>query len=283
VIPAIPSGITATPAGGGIEVTWTDASAFEDGYEVERASATEAFHVVARLAAGTTSYHDAVASDASYVYRVRATRDGGGSGYSAHARLPTAPTTPTAPSGLQVMPARSPGIGVSWTDASSNEDGFRVERSTDGGGNWSTVGTISYAPSSFWDFIDWGARLEAPTCYRVLAYNALGDSPPTATACTTAVAAPTELTATPTAEGTVLLTWRDNSAVEDGYCVYAERAGDCFAGDMWPGCVELPPNTTSYVDVGYGPCGEPTYDYQVAAMKDGGWSDFAQVPWTPYP
>jgi hypothetical protein len=282
-LPLAPTDLTATAAGGGIDLGWTDHSAVEDGYEVERASATEAFHVLARLPASTTRYHDAVASDVTYTYKVYATRDGGGSAYANFATAAVAATKPAAPGGLQVMPGGSPAVGVSWTDASSNEAGFRVERSTDAGASWSSAGTTRYAPSSVWDFMDRGAALEAPTCYRVLAYNDLGDSPPSATACTTAVAAPTELTATPTAEGTVLLTWKDNSAVEDGYCVYAERAGDCFAGDMWPGCLELAPNTTSYVDPGYGPCGEPTYDYQVAAIKDGGWSDFAVVPWTPYP
>jgi hypothetical protein len=107
-------------------------------------------------------------------------------------------------------------------------------------------------------------------CYRVIAYNGAGDSPPSDPACTTPPAAPGNLTATSVPEG-VQLTWTDNSAVEDGY--YVVLITDCREQpDYWIG---LPANSASYLDTSGYWCFGPTLAYYVVATKDGGWSDFS--------
>lgn len=79
---------------------------------------------------------------------------------------------PSAPSGLAAAPAPPTSISLSWQDNSGNEDGFRIERSTNG---------VSFTPVS-----DTLANVTAYTnsdlsCgvayyYRVLAFNAAGTS-----------------------------------------------------------------------------------------------------------
>src|SRR2546426_12819083 len=60
---------------------------------------------------------------------------------SLHDALPI--STPNAPSATDAVPWSSSTIEVTWTDNSAIEDGFRVERSLDGGTSWATVSTTA--------------------------------------------------------------------------------------------------------------------------------------------
>jgi hypothetical protein len=270
-LPADPTDLVATAVDGAINLTWSDNSAVEGGYEVQRTDGITAYVVVAQLPVNSTSYRDgSVIRDVTYRYIVRATRDGGGSYYSNVASAVVATVPPAAPGGVQAIPWGSTAVGITWADNSTNEEGFRVERSTDAGASWATVRTSWFAAYYPDQFVDGGRTSEQQVCYRVFAYNSAGDSPPSETDCTTPPAAPTNLTATPVPEG-VQLTWTDNSAVEDGY--YVELITDCAEQpDYW---ILLPANSTSYLDTSGAWCFGPALAYYVVATKDGGWSDFS--------
>lgn len=83
-------------------------------------------------------------------------------------------TVPAAPSGLTATANGSSSINLSWTDNSTDETGFKVERKTGSGGTWSEIagslaaGSTSYTSSS----------LSANTTYyyRVRSFNATGNS-----------------------------------------------------------------------------------------------------------
>jgi hypothetical protein len=64
-------------------------------------------------------------------------------------------------------------LTLSWTDNSSNEDGFTIERQTGLTGTFAEVGTASANANSYVD-----SNLPAATtyCYRVRAFNTTGDS-----------------------------------------------------------------------------------------------------------
>ncbi|TME21283.1 MAG: fibronectin type III domain-containing protein [Chloroflexi bacterium] len=154
-------------------------------------------------------------------------------------------------------------VGVTWTDNSSNEEGFRFERSADGGTAWVAAGTTA---ANIQSGIDTGVASEVRVCYRVVAFSGKGDSPPSNTACVTPIAGPTDL-----ADRMGLLTWTDNAASEDGYEVWVM---DAF-GPAYDGLIAtLPPNTTSYQTGG---CALWCHGFGVIAFKNDTHSDWATV------
>lgn len=72
-LPLAPDNLQASGEGGKITVTWTDRSARETGYRVERATAGGLFSEIASLPANTTKYLDeSLTTGTEYRYRVRA-------------------------------------------------------------------------------------------------------------------------------------------------------------------------------------------------------------------
>ena len=268
-VPRMPANLAANlPGDGSVQLSWTDNSSLEDGYQVQRDGPAT---VLATLPANSTSYRDpAPAPDNTYWYCVFPTRDGG-TGDGACVQVVVASTPPAAPSDLGVQPTSSSSIAGSWTDQSTNEAGFRVERSTDGGANWVAAATTGIDESSFNDA---GLSAEQRVCYRVIAFNNVGDSPPSNTACTTPPAAPSDLTVTAVDATTVDLAWTDNSAVEDGYEVWVDDGYGSFYS-----IASLASNTTSFR---YQDSCAYCFTYYIVAIKDGGRSDFSNG-WLPSP
>jgi glucose/arabinose dehydrogenase len=85
---------------------------------------------------------------------------------------PAAPAPPAAPSGLSATAASSTGINLSWTDNSSDETGFRIERSPDGVA-FSEVATVGAGVTSY---ANTGLAPQTTYSYRVRAYNGNGSS-----------------------------------------------------------------------------------------------------------
>ena len=257
-----------------IDVSWQDNASNEIGFEVHRSTAgpSGAFTLLASIGAGSVSYDDAGLTPArQYCYKIRAFRRADGkTGYSAFSNTACAttpvPPVPAAPSGADAKPANSTTVDVRWIDNANNEDGFRVQRSADAGSTWTTVGTAGPNITSSRDV---GLASEQQVCYRVIAFNAGGDSPPSNSDCTTPPAGPTGLSATGGAGPTVDLAWTDNSAVEDGYEVQRAPAGGAFSA-----VADLPANSTSYHDAAVT---GGTYWYQVRAKKDAGFSDVSST------
>src|SRR5262249_30396695 len=101
-------------------------------------------------------------------------------------------------------------LTLTWTDNSTNENGFTIERKTGTDGTYAQVATVEANVTSYTD-----ASLADGTtyCYQVRAFNSAEISAPSNEACaTTAV---TSSTATSTAQ--LSLTWTDNSTNEDGF------------------------------------------------------------------
>lgn len=82
-------------------------------------------------------------------------------------------SAPNAPTGLSASAASSSQINISWSDNSSNETGFRIERKTGSGGTYSEVTTVGANVTSYSN-----SGLSASTAYyyRVRAYNGTGNS-----------------------------------------------------------------------------------------------------------
>ncbi len=81
-------------------------------------------------------------------------------------------TIPNAPGGLTAT-AGTTSINLAWSDNSSNEDGFRVERSLSSGSGFSLVYTSAPNVSAY---SDGGVTAGTPYYYRVKAFNSAGES-----------------------------------------------------------------------------------------------------------
>ncbi len=85
---------------------------------------------------------------------------------------PVSATVPAAPSNLNVQADSPSQITVKWSDNSSNESGFTLQRSLNGS-TWSTIATLGGNATSYID-----SSLSAATTYyyQVSAYNSVGTS-----------------------------------------------------------------------------------------------------------
>ncbi len=85
---------------------------------------------------------------------------------------PTPPAPPAAPGNLDATPAGSSAITVSWSDRSSDESGFKLERSQDGV-NFSQIASLQANNSSYRD-----DNLSPDTLYsyRARAWSSVGNS-----------------------------------------------------------------------------------------------------------
>jgi len=267
-----------------IDVSWQHASQNETGFEVHR-STTEpsgTFTVLTTTGANVGTYRDqGLVPLTQYCYQVRAVRVRAvNTTYSAFSNTTcatTPPYPPTPASSAKAVESSSAGVVLSWAEYSSNEDGFRIARSIDNGATWNLAGTVG-ANTTSW-------VTEQQVCYRMVAFNAGGEAPPSNVACTVP-AAPTSLTLTWVGTDAVEYTWEDNSAIEDGYEVWVDYWYYSCNGDSgaWGGTelvARLPANSTSANSAPIPresdfPCGA-FVSVWVWATKDGRRSGHAEV------
>lgn len=82
-------------------------------------------------------------------------------------------TVPAAPGDLTALAYSSSRIDLGWTDHSGNEDGFKIERSSDGISGWTQIDTAAADATSY---SNTGLLSGATWYYRARAYNINGDS-----------------------------------------------------------------------------------------------------------
>ncbi len=221
--PAAPSNLVATVISTSqINLTWTDNSNNESGFIVERALvSTGPWTQVGTTSANITSWANAGLSAATtYYYRVKAYNSVGSSSYTNIASATTQSTlAPAAPSNLLATAPSSSQINLSWSDNSSNETGFKIER-CQGSGCSSFVQITTVAGNST-SYQNTGLSSSTSYSYRVRAYNGNGDSgysntasattAATVAADTTAPTVPTGLTATAVSSSQINLSWNPST------------------------------------------------------------------------
>jgi subtilisin family serine protease len=171
--PQAPSGLDATPESGSrINLSWTDLSSNESRFEIERKTGPGGtYSRIANVAADKTSYSDTGLSEKmTYDYRASAINSAGNSGYSNEA---DATTILAGPSNLSAVDASTSKIKLSWTDSSSYESGFKIERKTGAGATYSQIAIIAADQTSY---NDTGLKEATTYYYRIRAYDTDEDS-----------------------------------------------------------------------------------------------------------
>lgn len=174
-----------------------------------------------------------------------------------------------APSGLTATAQSTNNISLGWNDNSTTEDGFTIERSSNGS-PWSPLATTAANTTSYND----GSLSPASTwSYRVRAFEAVDVSAWSNTASATTFdvppATPTDLSATAASDSQINLNWIDQAGNEDGYRV--ERSDDGSTG--WSSVASLGANSTGYSDTGL--TASTAYFYRVVAFNSAGDSGFS--------
>ena len=186
---------------------------------------------------------------------------------------PVEPATPAAPSGLNATAASSGRIDLAWTDNAGNEDGFQVERSTDG----VTFALHGTAGANATAYVDATVQPSTTYSYRVRAINGAGPSDwsNVASATTpapppTPPAAPSGLTATAVSSSRIQLTWTDNSGNETGFRIQRSTNGVIFTTIATVGA-----GVTSYTSTGLQ--ANRRYWYRVRAYNGTGNSAYSNT------
>jgi len=130
-----------------VDLEWTDNSANETGFAIERASDAGFTQnlATANLVSDSTIFSDTgLQPNSTYYYRVKTKNH---SVFSAASNAVGAMTGATAPRReppfeLVAWPTSASQISLSWIDMSTDEVGFTVERSEDGVGGWTTAGSV---------------------------------------------------------------------------------------------------------------------------------------------
>ena len=176
---------------------------------------------------------------------------------------------PVAPIDLVAEVETARRIRLAWSDQSGDENGFEIERRTDG--PWNLVGNAARNAESW---IDATVQPGVEYGYRLRALNGAGTSPYTAevrvtTPEETPPLTPTHLRVAPLSSSRLRLTWQDNAENELGYRIELLAAG---GGDEF---VEIPvpldTNTRTVILSGL-EAGE-TYSVRVRAFNAAGSSE----------
>jgi len=262
-----------------LQLSWTEHSANETGYLVERSFSSGAgFSQIAVLTTNTTSYTDNGLTDGTeYFYRVRAYNDNGSSAYSNESSATTLFTPPLAPSNLTFGPITTSSIQLNWNDNSDNEDGFRISQSSTLNGTYIIVGTVG---ANVRQFNRTGLSENTEYFFRVTAYNAGGSLSWVAgseTTSQTLPAAPSSLTFAPITNSSIQLNWVDNSSNENGFEIFrATKSNGPYASIALTAA-----NSTSFISTGLN--AETRYYYRVTAFNGGGSSSWVSGSATTLP
>ena len=176
---------------------------------------------------------------------------------------------PTAPSGLNAVVASSTQFNLGWTDTSSSETGFKVERKAGVGGTYSQIGTAAANVTSFSD-----ATVAAGIIYyyRVRATNSVGDSAYSSEAAAIPMlpGPPLGFSASQTGQNRVDLTWADVNTNETAYKVERKTG----SGGTYSQVAAPAANSTFYVDTAGISAGN-TYFYRVRVANEAGNSSYS--------
>jgi vibriolysin len=180
--PPAPVNLTATVVSNSqVNLSWTDASSNETGFKIERRIGfSGAFTEIATVGANVTTFSNTGLTPlTSYCYRVRSFNVNGNSSSSNEACVTMPDQPPAAPSGFNIA-FQDCTISMYWSDNSSNESGFIVEKRVGSFGPFSELhrtGVDEYGSADEGPFQQYTFYY-----YRVRAYNAAGVSAPSNTA-----------------------------------------------------------------------------------------------------
>lgn len=262
-----------------VRLFWGDTANNEDKYVVQRSKAGGGFVVAGELPANSFKFEEPadLERNVKYTYRVIA-YNSGGAGVSNTADVTLPISLPTTPIFNYPQQSASTKVFLTWTDKSNNEDGFKITR----------YGDKPYNPFTGEVPSDQDYMLEPNTTsleitgltpikeysFKIVAYNALGESVPNAVSYITGPPAPESLTVSAVSPTEIKVSWvKSIYGIASGFSIERKSAGGAYSETATVGADAL-----SYSDPLLTPGKQ--YFYHVRAWYDGQngkryWSDYS--------
>jgi FtsP/CotA-like multicopper oxidase with cupredoxin domain len=279
----VPTNLAANVTANQVQLSWTDNSANDTGFQVERSADNGGTWTVAGTAnamngtGGTVTFNDSTApllTSFTYQYRVAANWSFNNVTYSsAKSNVAPATTLPLpAPTALTATLSAT-AINLAWTDNASSETSFVIERSTDGT-TWAPLvsrparqgtGGVSYSDATVTAGNTYYYRVHAEKLVGTMT-SVSADSNVVST--TFAIpAAPSGVAAVPGASaGRIVVSWTDNANNETGFRVQRRNAPTAAAPNPpWNTVQNLGPDVTTWTDTGL--TTGRAYQYQVRSTN----------------
>jgi hypothetical protein len=156
-----------------ITLEWQDNAGNETTFRILRSTLPDGPQTTLSAPANTTSFTStSLASSTAYYFRIQAINGALAGDLSAQVKATTLgyQAEPTPPSGLNVKEKLPFSVKLAWTDRSTNEDHFRIERSAPPSSVWTTVGTVDFNVTSY---ADQSVQPNTAYSYRVRAVNSI--------------------------------------------------------------------------------------------------------------
>jgi Fibronectin type III domain/Beta-galactosidase len=256
-----------------VVLNWTDRSATETGFTVERSAVTNSdYRPIATVGANITSFTDSgLSAGTTYWYRVRAFNTYTTSDYSNEKQVTTFASVPAAPSGLTITSLQSNKITLSWTDNSTNEQHFVVQRKRGASGTYTNVKTTAANVTMYTDRNITGGTLYY---YRVYATNSAGNSAfSNEVSGTSPLSRPTRASATAVSSSRINVSWTDNSNGETGYKIERKTT----SAGTYTQIAQVGANVETYSDTN-GLDANTRYYYRIRATNGTIDSDYSNQP-----
>lgn len=252
-------------------LSWTDTTTGEDGFSIERCTGEacdfstidSGFPVI--VSPNVTSYTDTSVCAPTYRYRVRSFKYGP-SGWSIYSNIMDATTAlPSPPGGLSASRSSELQINLDWTDNTTDETGFKVERCE--GTGCSSFVQIADLPSGSVSYKDYNRVPDATYRYRLRSYKSGACGWETAysgeSEASTSVSAPSAVTAAAPISTLVNLGWSDNTITETAFKVERCETANCTYAPVG----STGANVTSFADSSV--CSATSYTYRLNAVNEG--------------
>ena len=163
-----------------LNLTWTDKSNNETGFEIYRSNTSGGtYSIVATTAANAVSYTDTLLNaTTAYYYKIRAIGAYGESAYTAvaNATTPARPVAPAAPSALTTQALSTQVVKLTWTDNTTIETGYEIQRSANDSLHFSVLRSLGPVATGQGTFSDSTLTANNVVYYKVRAFGEGGYS-----------------------------------------------------------------------------------------------------------
>lgn len=266
-LPSVPYAVSVVAGYATVTLNWSDRSAVKDGFRIERrvgacsSANTNPWQLLGTVAATTLTFADSgLNTGSTYCYHIQSFLNSGVVSRWAEKQVTT--LSPAAPANVAATVVNTTQINITWSDTTTGETGFRIERC--GGSGCTDFATVGTAGANATNYTDTTVCSSTVYRYRVLAYGTGWESPSgtTATEITTPSPKVPVLSASRISEAEIDLSWTDQNTDETGYIV--ERCiGDSCTG--FTTLATLAANTVLFKDTGL--AAGTTYVYRIKGYK----------------